>query len=524
MRQALFKKAARGRQVSSSYALPAPVGGWNARDSAANMSELDATILCNWFPETTDIRVRRGFKDHVTGLSGDAESLMVYNTPSGTDKLFSAAGTVINDVTTAGAAGGAVVTGLSNARFQYVNFTNSAGNSFLCCFNGEDSPQYWDGSSWTAITGISTPAITGITTTTIIGAAVHKRRLWLVATGSLKAYYLPVDSVGGAVKFIDLGGIAARGGYLQAIETWTLDAGEGADDYWACITSEGQVVVYKGTDPSSSSTWSLHGVWNTGEPIGRRCMLKLNGDILIITTAGVISLTRLVVSAATDPHTTLTVTDKIIKAMTDAARLYRDNFGWEMVEYSQANMLILNVPVSENAIIEQYAMNTITGSWCRFNSVPSYCWAVFEREPYFGTGTVVSQFWDNDSDDDTNISTDLKQAENYFGSRGRLISFNSVRPNISSDGSPAVGVGINPDFSNTAITGSISFSAVTFGLWDAGLWDSGVWGGGLQLLNDWQTTGGVGSSGALRMTTVSSDIEVRFSASDHLFQHGGVIG
>ena len=60
MRKALYHKAQRGRQVSESFSLPAPVGGWNARDSAANMSELDATILVNWFPETTDIRVRKG--------------------------------------------------------------------------------------------------------------------------------------------------------------------------------------------------------------------------------------------------------------------------------------------------------------------------------------------------------------------------------------------------------------------------------------------------------------------------------
>ena len=87
MRVASFQKAVRGRQVSQTYSLPAPVGGLNTRDSAANMSELDAVEMMNWFPETNDIRVRRGVEDHVTGLADQVESLMPYNKPDGTQTL-----------------------------------------------------------------------------------------------------------------------------------------------------------------------------------------------------------------------------------------------------------------------------------------------------------------------------------------------------------------------------------------------------------------------------------------------------
>jgi hypothetical protein len=522
MRKALYNKAQRGRQISQSYSLPAPVGGWNERDSAANMSELDATILVNWFPETTDIRARKGYADHVTGITGQIESLMVYNTPTGTDTMFAAAVDSIYDVTSAGAVGAAVVGSLSNGRWQDVNFTNSGGTSYLCCFNGTDSPQYWDNSSWTAITGVSTPAITGITPSTIINADVHKRRMWLVVNDSLKAYYLPVDSVGGAVKYIDLGGIAKKGGYIQDIGTWTLDAGEGADDYWVAFTSEGQVVVYKGTDPSSSSTWSLHGVWDIGEPIGRRCMMKYNGDLLLLTVNGIIPLSKVVVSASTDPN--VAITEKINHAMSDASRDYRDNYGWETIFYPQGDMLLLNVPVAEGSEQEQFAMNSITGAWGRFKSVSANCWAILDKEPYFGGNTTVGKFWSVLSDNGANIETDMKQAENYFNSRGRLKSFKSVRPIIRTDGGPAISVGINLDFQDTDVPGAVGFSAPVYGTWDTGIWDTAFWGGGMLLLNDWQTTGGVGSSGALRMTTVSAGIEVRFSASDHLYEYGGVIG
>lgn len=54
----------------------------------------------------------------------------------------------------------------------------------------------------------------------------------------------------------------------MAAETWTLDSGEGLDDYLVVTTSEGQVGVFRGTDPTSVATWGLVGVWNLGEPIG----------------------------------------------------------------------------------------------------------------------------------------------------------------------------------------------------------------------------------------------------------------
>ncbi|RYA73507.1 hypothetical protein DD594_28635, partial [Enterobacter cloacae complex sp. 4DZ1-17B1] len=127
-------------------------------------------------------------------------------TPQGTQTLFGAAGTAFYEMTSAGAVGAAVVSGLANARWQHVNFTNSSGTSYLCCFNGVDSPRYWDNSSWITITGASTPTITGLTTSDIVSATLHKRRLWLVQKNTLKAWYLPVDAVGGAANALDLSG------------------------------------------------------------------------------------------------------------------------------------------------------------------------------------------------------------------------------------------------------------------------------------------------------------------------------
>jgi len=91
VRQPAFRKKGRGRQVSTAASLPAPTGGWNTRDNLADMNELYAASTDNWFGETTDIRVRRGFADHVTGAGAAIETLMPYNSQDSTQTLFAAA-------------------------------------------------------------------------------------------------------------------------------------------------------------------------------------------------------------------------------------------------------------------------------------------------------------------------------------------------------------------------------------------------------------------------------------------------
>lgn len=59
MRQAVLSRRP-GAAKSQSLSLPSPIGGLNARDSVANMKGTDALQMDNWFPQTTDVAVRRG--------------------------------------------------------------------------------------------------------------------------------------------------------------------------------------------------------------------------------------------------------------------------------------------------------------------------------------------------------------------------------------------------------------------------------------------------------------------------------
>ena len=86
--------------------------------------------------------------------------------------------------------------------------------------------------------------------------------------------------------------VAQLGGYLVAAGTWTIDAGYGVDDNLVFITSNGEVIVYSGTDPSDITKFALVGVWRIGKPVGKRCLMKYGGDMIILTYNGLYPLDR----------------------------------------------------------------------------------------------------------------------------------------------------------------------------------------------------------------------------------------
>jgi predicted amino acid-binding ACT domain protein len=289
------------RAVSQPISLPAPTGGWNARDGLTAMQPLEAVTLTNWFPATTECALRNGYTKHATGITGQVETLMAYS-GAATDKLFAIAGTSVYDVTSSGAVGAAVVTGLSNARWGYCNIATSGGN-YLSMANGVDAPRNYDGSTWT------TPTITGVTATTLQNPILYAERQFFIQKNTLKVWYLGVDSIAGAAAAVDIAPFMNRGGYIVAHGTWTIDAGTGVNDHYVIMTNRGQVIVYQGIDPTDPNNWSMVGVWDIGAPIGPRALYKYAGDMLIIAQDGVVPLSGALQSSRVQPR--VAITDKI---------------------------------------------------------------------------------------------------------------------------------------------------------------------------------------------------------------------
>lgn len=518
MRQAARTKGPKAA-VSRSVSIPAPTGGWNARDGLANMQPMDAVTLENWFPLTNELMLRKGYSEHATGITGQVESLMAYNAGS-TSQLFGVASGSFYDVSSAGAVGAAVVSGKTNSRWNHVNVATAGGN-FLYTANGADKPLLYNGTTWTEIDGASTPAITGVTTTTLKSPIVFKNRVFFIGTNTLKTWYLPVSSVGGAANAIDISAVAQKGGYIVAHANWTIDAGTGVDDYYVIVTSEGEIIIYQGTDPSSANTWALKGVWALGEPVGDRCLYKLAGDLLYISQDGLVPLGGALQSSRVNPRVALT--DKIQFAVSSAVTTYGGNFGWSLLYFASENMLILNVPIAEGSGQEQYVMNTISQNWARFTGISANVFEIFNNDPYFGGSGYVGKFWDTYADNGANISAVAIPAFSSFGANGITKRWTMTRPIFRSNGSPAVLSSMNVDFNIAASVSPLTFSPASYAAWDSAVWDTSIWGSDFNVIQNWQGVSGVGKYGSTQMQIASSGVDVRWVTTDVVFEVGGLL-
>jgi hypothetical protein len=500
--------------------LPAPIGGWNARDALANMDPMDAVILQNFYPTPSNVVLRGGSTPYATGMTGQIGTLLNYNSGS-TEKFFAIDSSYgIFDISSGGAVGSAVVSGLSNNYWEYTNITTPGGGYMLLC-NGVDSIRRFDGTTWLTITGTGTGAITGVTTSTIDNIILFQNRIWMVQKNTLVAWYLGTSSVAGAASTWDLTGIARRGGYIVDVGVWTIDAGYGVNDNLVFITSNGEVIVYQGTDPSSASTFALIGVWQLGSPIGHRCMIKYGGDILILNYDGLLPLAEALQSSRLDPRVALT--NKIQGAITNALQSYSTgptSLYWQIFYYPLQNAIILNVPISASGQ-QQYVMNTITKSWCNFTNWQANVFELYQDQAYFGANGMVFTAWDG-TYADSGVSTLALglQAFNYFGERGTIKYFTRMRPNISTNGQPIIYANMNTDFNIVCDYNPISYYPQTSGEWGSALWGSGMWGSGLINQANWQGVNGIGYCGAVQFKTQTAGIQIQWAATDIVFQNG----
>lgn len=480
--------------------IPASIKGWDQISSLASMPADHAVQLDNFIPRPGYLEIRRGSKTWATGLGSAVETVMAYNSPNTSlSKLFGAAGGTIYDCTAGGVATATTITGQANSRFQYVNFTNAADTSFLVAANGVNTPVIYDSTSWSAM------SLTGVVASDIVQPNAWKGRLWFAFVNSTKVGYLPVGAIAGAVTTFDLGPFMTMGGYIEAISTWTQDSKQTVDEYLAFITSRGQVIVYQGTDPATANTFALVGLYQIGAPIGRRCFLRISGNLWIVCVDGVLPMSEMLTldraAAAKVAPTTM-----IMNAMSMSARLYAQNFGWQFIEYAKGQLAILNIPQTENQVAVQYVMNTLTGAWCQFLGLNANCWEVLNDVPYFGDSAGNVKKWDTGSGDDAiPITATVQTAFNYFNSRGHIKRWTMVRPILTTDGSVTPGVGLNVDFGTGAPVSIPSTVSSSGAQWDVALWDVAVWPVNSSLVANWTTVEGIGQCASIITAVATSD-------------------
>lgn len=503
---------------ASISSIPTPVGGWNAFDALDNMPPNDAVVLDNFFPQTSKIVLRRGYTQFcATGENAPVGTLMEWGGGSGS-KLLAAVNGKIFDITSGTASSKA--TGYGSDIWSFTNFSTPAGQFLLAANDsGLDTPFVYDGATVAPIVAV------GPTLANLCQVAIYQQRTFYVERNTLKVWYTDAGAYQGTLTSFDFGQFCTRGGKIAAIATWTRDNGfGGVDDLFVVVTTRGELLVYNGPNPGSSTTWAMQGRFVLGEPVkGPHCVVRTGPDLLLLCEDGFQPLSEYLTTGSTRAQVT-DIAKKIGNAASDAVKSYKSNDYWQGCLYPAGTQLIVNVPTS-STVFQQYVVNTTTGAWCRYLNLNAYCWSLFNGSPYFGGAAGKVYQWDTGpSDNGSDIVGEVVTAFSYLGQRGRQKRYTMIRPVVETNGSLSYSLGVNVDYDTSATLPIVSSNVSSASLWGSGSWGSAIWGGTASFIQRrWNGVHGIGYAVAVHLKVATHTISVAVNSFDLASEPGGPI-
>lgn len=367
------------------HTFPAPSKGWVTFDNIANPSPGTALELDNWFPTSQGIRLRKGVTRKATiAITGNVEALMAYN-GGAVKKLFAATADKIFNVTNVADPLTIPVPDVTSQTSGYYSSANmgTVGGNYMYAVNGANPALLYDGTTWLPVTGTSVPFITGVATSLLSQVWTYKNRLFFTKINSKSAWFLPVDSIGGAALEVSMAGVFKKGGDLLFGASWSIDAGNGIDDKCVFVSTNGEVAVYTGSNPASATDWSLVGRYDFAKPLGKNCTMQAGGDLLVLTEIGIVPVSAAFqkdVGALSIGAVSRNIQPEWLKAVQE-----RGTMPWQVVKWPTANMAIVAIPratVSDSPYA--FVVNLETGAWCRFPGYDAKCVTLHDGQAYYG--------------------------------------------------------------------------------------------------------------------------------------------
>jgi len=344
------------RRTSTKF-LPAPVLGMNTMDPPELMKPGYAEQIINWWPNENGLTSRGGSSPWTIGFNGNpVESVMVWNG----EEAFGVADSdifVLPGVPKPEVEAELSYTGLTSGYVQSVNFSNDGG-TFLCCCNGEDTPIYYDGTTWTQ--AAFTQNNETFDASGFFAITSHLSRLWWLKKDSQTVYYGDVNAIQGPVHELPVGAYLHRGGSLAAFGVVTQDGLTGSDDLFVVISSEGEVLLFKGTNPDEAGSWSLVGHGQIPRPVGApRCVAKLGPDLIVITESGLLGINTAM--SKEFPGLDANIGEKIRSHWDSIVATYGRNKGWDICVYHGRDLIVINAPGPLGC--QQLVVNPQTKAW-----------------------------------------------------------------------------------------------------------------------------------------------------------------
>ncbi len=489
----------------------APIGGLVTNTPLAASNVQTAVVMENFWPTTTGIEPRGGAKLRCT-IAGAVKALFQYRAGSARTYFAADTGNIyqFDDATPDATALTPVVTGQTGADYSVLEMETDGG-SFLTAVNGADNAQIYDGTSWQQVTDVSAPfAITGIATDKLSHVWAYRNRQFFIEYGTMNAWYLAVNSVAGTATKLPLAGVFNRGGRLLFGATWSSDSGAGMDDRCVFATDQGEFAVFTGGNPGDANDWSLNGVYDIGEPLGKNGTMQIGGDLVVMTKAGLIPLSAAMQKDSSELKLAALSRD-ISPTWQSEIALAGSASNWRIAKWASRNAAYICPPQNGGDDGYCYAVNLETGKWTKFTGWRIGAMAVLGDFPHYGdpAGNIY-QCETGGTDNGQLFECRACLAFDDLGAPGNLKTVHSVRGlwkhRVPIKPKHSVAVNYVPAFPTSPV--AVLDTASVPGAWDYSAWEVTEWVGslaGASYLQKWQSVSGHGRAIALQVQLVSAN-------------------
>lgn len=505
---------------------PAPVRGWITNENLSQAEPAGAAVFENWIPTSTGARVRRGSLKYATISTGPVRRMWTFKSGA-VEEFFAADDTKIFKITSPASPTiipTPVVTGQTSGYYSTAQF-GTAGGNYLSVVNGSDTPKLFDGAAWSnhTFTGLGSPADLSFVWS-------FASRLWYIRKNTMSAFYLPVDSINGALTEFSLAGVFQEGGSLLFGGKWSLDSGDGLDDKIVFVSDQGEVGVFQGSYPGDTASWQKVGIYKITPPMGPNATMSAGGDLLIATEDGIVPLSEAIRKDAA--ALSLSAVTRAIEPEWKKEVAARIALPWEIIKWPTNNLMVVSLP-SEDGSSGQYcfAANLETGAWCGpLIGWDTRCIAMFADQGFFGTndGTIHAMEVGG-SDDGVPYVCAYVGLPDHLDSPGITKTVHQARSTFKSNVSFKAKISASVNYSINLPTAPPSAANVTSSdLWDVGLWDVAAWDAGSTTTTKtkWVSIGRTGFSVSPQVQItcgVTPSPKTELVTFDILFENGSVM-
>lgn len=219
-------------------------------------------------------------------------------------------------------------------------------------------PQYYNGSAWGAAGYTYPSGFVGP-----FGGNTYKNRAYIICSGTPMYVYSGIDAISGATKGVNLSTVITAYCPLYAIASVATSEGINQQILQCFILASGEVLAYTGSYPDSAD-WQIVGRFMIPRPVFYHSIIEVNGDVLVITIGGLVSL-RAVLAGAKSGQSVSALSDQIDTRWKELVNLQTGSnvYGVAGIYDQLADRLVIQFPFAASGISSRLVYYFKTQAW-----------------------------------------------------------------------------------------------------------------------------------------------------------------